>query len=241
MATPIPPVEPREAALDAPAQPGDRTAPTGVEETVEAVIRHRLADTLGGWRGSLETALPTVAFVIWWLAREDLTGAVIASAVVVVLLAAARLVTGGTLRYVGASLVATALAAFFALRSGNAEDAFLPGILMSAAWGVVTLASILLRWPLIGFLVAIGDPQFEQQPTRWRSSRAMVRVCSRLTWVLVALYAVRVAVMLPMYLAQNVAALGVAKVVMGWPLYLVAVAVMVWMLVRGRTAVDDRL
>ena len=241
MATPIPPVEPREAALDAPAQPGDRTAPTGVEETVEAVIRHRLADTLGGWRGSLETALPTVAFVIWWLAREDLTGAVIASAVVVVLLAAARLVTGGTLRYVGASLFATALAAFFALRSGNAEDAFLPGIQMSAAWGVVTLASILLRWPLIGFLVAIGDPQFEQQPTRWRSSRAMVRVCSRLTWVLVALYAVRVAVMLPMYLAQNVAALGVAKVVMGWPLYLVAVAVMVWMLVRGRTAVDDRL
>ena len=47
--------------------------------------------------------------------------------------------------------------------------------------------------------------------------------------------------MLPMYLAQNVAALGVAKVVMGWPLYLVAVAVMVWLLVRGRTAVDDRL
>ncbi len=210
------------------------------EQTVEAVIRHRLSDALGGWRGSLETALPTVAFVLWWMLREDVRGAVIASAVVVLVLAAARLMTGGSMRWVGASLFATALAAFFALRSGNAEDAFLPGILMSAAWGVVTLLSILARWPVIGFLVALGDPDFEQDPTGWRSSRAMVRVCSRLTWVLVALYAVRVAVMLPLYLAEQVAALGVAKILMGWPLYLCAVAVMVWLLVVGRTAVDSR-
>ena len=239
MATPIPPVEPREAALDAPAQPGDRTAPTGVEETVEAVIRHRLADTLGGWRGSLETALPTVAFVIWWLAREDLTGAVVASAVVVVLLAAARLVTGGTLRYVGASLVATALAAFFALRSGNAEDAFLPGILTSIAWGIGALLSVLLRWPVVGFMIGAADPAIaEGDPFRWRRNPAAVRVCSRLTLVLVGLYAIRVAIMGPLYLAGNIAALTVAKVVLGWPLWAGAVVVMGLLLVRGRTPID---
>ncbi|WP_462417408.1 DUF3159 domain-containing protein [Kytococcus sp. Marseille-QA3725] len=212
--------------------------PEAVEDTVEAVIRHRLADALGGWRGSLESALPTVAFVVWWLVREDLRGAVIASVVVLAVLAVARLVAGGSMRYLGASVFATALAAFFALRSGEAQDAFLPGILMSAGWGLVTLLSILLRWPVIGFLVALGDPGFEADPAGWRRSRAMVRVCSRLTWVLVALYAVRVVVMLPLYLAENVAALGVAKIVMGWPLYLVAVAVMVLLLVAGRTAVD---
>ena len=32
-------------------------------ETVEALIRHRLSTALGGWRGSIETALPTVVFV----------------------------------------------------------------------------------------------------------------------------------------------------------------------------------
>lgn len=226
----------------APPPPPSAAAPAGaVEETVEAVIRHRLADLLGGWRGSLETALPTVAFVAWWMLREDVRGAVTASVAVLLVLAAARLVSGGSLRYLATSVLATGLAAVFALRSGEAQDAFLPGILMSAAWGVVTLVSVLLRWPVMGFLVAVGDPEFEQDPVRWHRSRAMVRVCSRLTWVLVGLYAVRVAVMLPLYLAENVPALGVAKILLGWPLYLCAVAVMVWMLVAGRTAVDAPL
>lgn len=226
---------------------GDGSAPSAprseaaAAETVEHVIRHRLAEALGGWRGSLEAALPTVAFVTWWLLRHDVRGAVIASVVVLGVLAVARFAAGGTLRYLGASVFATALAAFFALRSGEAQDAFLPGILMSAAWCVLTLVSVLVRWPVVGFLVALGDPQFETDPTGWRRSRAMVRVCSRLTWALVALYAVRVAVMLPMYLAGNVAALGVAKIVMGWPLYLVAVGAMVAMLATGRTAVDAPL
>ena len=40
-----------------------------------------------------------------------------------------------------------AIAAFFALRSGNAEDAFLPGILTSLAYGVAAALSVVLRWP----------------------------------------------------------------------------------------------
>ena len=61
----------------------------------------------------------------------------------------------------------------------------------------------------------------------------MVAVCSRLTLVLVALYAMRVAIMVPLYLAGNIAALGVAKIVLGWPLWIAAVAVMGLLLVRG--------
>jgi hypothetical protein len=60
-------------------------------------------------------------------------------------------------------------------------------------------------------------------------------VCQRLTLVLVVLYAVRVAVMLPLYFAGEVAWLGVAKVGLGWPAWVAAVAVMGVMLVRGRT------
>ena len=42
--------------------------------------------------------------------------------------------------------------------------------------------------------------------------------------------------MLPLYLAGEVTLLGVAKIVLGWPAYLGAVAVMGLILVRGRTA-----
>jgi hypothetical protein len=205
-------------------------------ETAEEVIRARLSAALGGIRGSVETALPTVAFVGAWVWRHDVTTAVAASAVVVLVLLVARLVARQTTRYVLSAVAATAVAAFFALRSGRAQDAFLPGILTSAAWGAAALVSVLARWPVVGFVVAAGDPQMADDPFGWRRDRGLVRVCQRLTMVLVGLYALRVAVMLPMYLAGEVTLLGIAKIVLGWPAYLAAVAVMGLVLMRGRTA-----
>jgi hypothetical protein len=203
--------------------------------TVEELIKHRLSVALGGWRGSVETALPTVAFVVLWVWRHDLRSAVTAAVVVAVILAAARIAQRSSLQHVGGAVFATALAAFFAMRSGRAQDAFLPGILTSAAWGVGTFASIVLRWPVVGFLVGAGDPKASEDPFRWRRDPGIVRVCQRLTWVLVAVYAIRLAIMYPLYLAGSVAWLGVMKIALGWPLWLAAVAVMGSMLVYGRT------
>lgn len=210
--------------------PVDATA-----NTVESLIRERLSSALGGARGSFEAALPTIAFVVAWTSRHDVRIAVIASAVLVLVLLVVRLVARQTPRYVLSAIVATAIAAFFALRSGRPEDAFLPGILTSAAWGAGSLLSVVVRWPLVGFIVAAGDPKLVQDPTAWRRDRGLVTVCQRLTMVLVALYAVRVVVMYPLYLAGQVALLGVAKIALGWPAYLCAVAVMGMLLVRGKT------
>ncbi len=211
-------------------------SPTGATaHTVESLIRERLSSALGGVRGSFEAALPTVAFVSAWIWRHDVKIAVTASAAIVLILLLVRLATRQTPRYVLSAVFATAVAAFFALRSGRAEAAFLPGILTSAAWGVGSLVSVVARWPLVGFIVAAGDPQMAQDPTAWRRDRGLVTVCQRLTMVLVALYAVRVVVMLPLYLAGQVTLLGVAKIALGWPAYLCAVAIMGMMLVRGKT------
>lgn len=206
-----------------------------VEETVEQVIRRRISDALGGWYGSLETALPTVAFVTTWLLTDAVRPAVAAAAGLLVVLTVIRGFVGGSWRFLGSAIFATAVAAFFALRSGEAQDAFLPGILVSGLYGVGALASILLRWPLVGFIVAVGDPRFAERPTAWRRDPGLVAVCARLTWVLVALFALRVAVMLPLYLAGEVAWLGITKIALSWPAYLLAVVVMGWMLATGRT------
>jgi hypothetical protein len=203
--------------------------------TVETLIRERLSSALGGARGSLETALPTVAFVVAWVWTQEVTIAVGASVAIVLTLLVVRLVTRQTPRYVLSAVFATAIAAFFALRSGKAEAAFLPGILTSAAFGVATLASVLARWPVVGFMVAAGDPNMADDPTAWRRDRGLVAVCQRLTMVLVVLYAVRVVVMFPLYLGGQVALLGVAKVALGWPAYVCALAVMGMILVRGKT------
>ncbi|MFC8503329.1 DUF3159 domain-containing protein [Pedococcus sp. NPDC057267] len=203
--------------------------------TVEEVIRHRLSAALGGWRGSLETALPTLAFVVAWVARNDLRTAVVSAVAVTVVLAVVRLAQRQSVKFVLQAVVPTVVAAVFALRSGRAEDAFLPGILWNVVMGVVAVLSVATRWPLVGFMVAAGDPDLAEDPLGWRRDHGLVRVCQRLTLVLVAIFAIRLALMLPLYLAGAVAALGVAKIVLGWPLWLGALAVMGVLLVRGHT------
>ena len=126
--------------------------------TVEELIRHRLSTALGGWRGSVETALPTVAFVILWVWRKDLTGAIVASVAVTLVLAVLRIVQRQSLQYVLSAVFATAIAAFFALRSGRAQDAFLPGIIWNGVMLAVATVSVATRWPLVGFMVGAGDP-----------------------------------------------------------------------------------
>jgi hypothetical protein len=207
-------------------------------ETVEALIRHRLATALGGWRGSLETALPTVVFVAFWTWQQDVKLAAGAALGVAVVLAIIRVVQHSSLSHVAGAVFATAIAAFFAVRSGRAEAAFLPGILTNAAFLALTLASVATRWPAVGFIVGAGDPRAQEDPFAWRRDRGMVRVCTRLTWVLVGVYAVRLAIMVPLYYAAEVAWLGVAKIALGWPLWVASLAVMGWMLLAGHTPLE---
>ena len=85
-----------------------------------------------------------------------------------------------------------------------------------------------------------------EDPLAWRKDRQIVRLCSTLTWMLVLPCVLRVAVQAPIYLGGRAAddadpyvtALGLAKVAMGWPLQLAALALMVWLLTRDRTPVS---
>jgi Protein of unknown function (DUF3159) len=216
---------------------GEQSSGTPVgPATVEELVRSRLSEQLGGPRGSLEASLPTVAFVISWTASHDMRTALVVSGGLVVVLLLARLVQRQNPRFVLSSLVALAIAAYFVHRSGRAQDAYLPGILYSAGAGSLTLLSVLVGWPLLGFVVgAAEDPE---DPLAWHRQRGVVRLCQRLTLVLVGLYAIRLAIMLPLYWAGQVAALSVAKIVLSWPLYLLGVAVMGLILVRGHTPLE---
>jgi hypothetical protein len=204
--------------------------------TVEEVVRHRLAEAVGGLRGSLEAALPTVAFVVVWTTTRALRTALVVAVGCVLAVLAVRLVQRQTPRYALSSLFAVGLAAFFALRSGRAQDAFLPGIIYSISLCALSVLSVVARWPMVGFMLGAADPE---QPLAWRSHVGVVRLCQRLTLVLAGMYAIRAAVMLPLYLAGRVALLGVAKIALGWPLYLAALATMGAVLLTGRTPLDE--
>ncbi|MFC5748590.1 DUF3159 domain-containing protein [Actinomadura rugatobispora] len=202
-------------------------------DTVEAAVRAQLSKALGGVRGMVEAAVPTIGFTATYVVTHEVRTAVTVGIGAAVLLLAVRLVQRSNPQFVLNSLLGIAIAAFFALRSGKAEDAFMPGILVNAGYGVAMLVSILARWPVVGFIIGsvTGDP------TGWRSDPQILRLCSRLTWILLAPCVLRVVVQYPIYLADGdqSALLGATKIAMGWPLQVAALAVMVWVLARGRT------
>jgi len=220
--------------------------------TVEEVVRGQLAKALGGRRGMLEAAVPTAVFTIAFLTTHNLKPAVLVAVGFAVVLLVARIAQRTTPQFVVNSMFGIGIGALFAWRAsrggGDANDQalayFLPGILYNLGYAVVMVFTILIRWPVVGFLVGsvTGDP------TGWRGDRATVRLCSRLTWLLVLPCIVRVAVQAPVYLAGRngwwdedsaVAALGVAKLAMGWPLQVAALATMVWLLSRNKTPVVE--
>ena len=223
----------------------------GTAQTVEAVVRSQLASALGGRRGMVEAALPTILFTVTFVSTKVLERALMVSIATALVLLVVRLVQRSTVQFVLNSLMGIGIGAFFAWRSaqggGDENDQalayFLPGVIYNAVYAVVISASILVRWPVVGFMVGsvAGDA------TAWRRDPQMVRLCSNLSWMLVVPCVVRVAVQLPLYLAGRsgamdpgaaVAALGFSKILMGWPLQLAALAAMVWLLARNRTPVE---
>jgi hypothetical protein len=205
-------------------------------ETVEEIVRARLAMALGGRRGMVEGAAPTIGFTATYLLSDHaLRPSLVVGVSLAVVLLVVRLVQRSTVQFVVNSLVGIGIAAVFASRSGNAEDVFLPGILYNAAYAVILTVSVLVRWPLVGFMIGsvTGDV------TAWRRDPGIVALCSRLTWVLVLPCAIRVAVQLPLYWAGQVGWLGVTKIALGWPLQVAALALMVVLLARGRTPLQQ--
>jgi hypothetical protein len=72
-----------------------------------------------------------------------------------------------------------------------------------------------LRRPLVGYIVG----QLDGEGTGWRDEPARMRAFTRASLLWSALFGLRLAVQLPLYLAGAVVALGVARTAMGIPLF----------------------
>jgi len=221
--------------------------------TVEAVVRAQLAKALGGRRGMVEAAVPTIIFTVFWLTTRELQLALIVSVAAAVALLVLRLVQRSTVQFVVNALVGIGIGWLFvtlSARNGGSEDDqalayFLPGILYNSVYTVILAFTCLIGWPLVGFMVGsvTGDA------TAWHADRPVVRLCTRLTLLLAVPCFLRVLVQGPIWLAGHsgsidvdtaVAALGVLKIALGWPLQLAVIGAMLWVLGRDRTPMQEQ-
>ena len=176
-------------------------------------------DAFGGRRGVLDSGLPPLTFVSAYLiSGSNLTVALVAALVAGLVVTGWRLATHDTLRHALAGFGAVALAAFVASRTGRPQDYFLPSLLANAGAALAWAISIWVKRPFLGLTVGALT-----RSSAWRTDPVMLAAYCRASWIWVASFLVRVAVMTPLWLAGMTVALGLAKVALGWPMVLVVI------------------
>jgi len=173
---------------------------------------------MGGPIGMVDSGLPVVVFVLV-NAIGSLGWAIAAALAAGLIIAAARLIRHKPVTQALAGLFGVGIAAFIAHRTGSAKGYFLFGIWSFVAYGTVLLLSIVVRWPLIGVLWE----SLNGRGTSWRRNRKLTRRYDYATAVWVLVFAARFAVQNQLYDANKVGWLATARLLMGYPLYFLAI------------------
>lgn len=208
---------------------GGAARKAGIDPSEQVGTQTVVWSAIGGWRGILESILPSLAFVVLFtLKPEPLALALGVSVGLAAIFTAIRLIQKSPPAAAIGGLVAAAGAAALALFTGKAENNFVLGFFTNAGYGTAFLISALIGWSLIG--VAAGFLMGEG--TAWRGDRRKRRAFFWLAIGWAALFYARLAVQVPLYFAGEVATLGTFKLVMGLPLFAPMLAV-TWLVVRA--------
>jgi hypothetical protein len=187
-----------------------------MDEAEERERAESIYEAVGGPLGIAESTLPFIVFTtVWALTGNDIKIGGIAAVSVTAALAVARILKRETVQFALSGVVGVAFGAFVANRTGNAEDFFLPGILINAGSAAAYLISIAVRRPLLGLIVSAVTGE----GNRWYRDEERRQAYSRASWIWVGLFCFRLSIQLPLYLTGAVGPLAVARVITGLPLF----------------------
>jgi hypothetical protein len=204
---------------------------TGPEESEQQGSRPRplLVESVGGWRGLFDSGLPVVVFVVANTAA-GLTAAIWAAVAAGAVLFVLRLVRRETVQQAVSGFLGVAVAAYIASRTGEAKGFFLLGIWASFFYACAFTLSVLVRWPLVGVIWEYVDGG----GAGWRRNRALMRVYTWTTLVWVGVFLSRGLVQRFLYEEDRTGWLAVARLAMGYPLTVGALALSVLAVRRVR-------
>ncbi|MEN9305995.1 MAG: hypothetical protein RLZZ159_693 [Actinomycetota bacterium] len=188
----------------------------------------KIVNALGGTKGLIDSGLPALVFLVAFNFNKDVTQSSYFALALSLILTLLRLVRRETIQHAISGVIGVAVCAWLANRSGKAEDFYLPGLWTNAIYGVAYLISIIVRWPVIGLLIG---PLLEEN-FRWRKDSARTKVYIRATWLWVGMFSLRLMVQYPLYISGNVNALGTARLIMGYPLF-IATAWLTWIVIKS--------
>jgi hypothetical protein len=208
------PVAAAESTVDADSADRQAGRPAGFRAAFSSAA---IAEQFGGPMGMVDSGLPVVVFVIVNIIAGlgPAIGAALSAGVIIAIL---RLVRHRPVTQAISGLLGVGVAAFIAYRLGSARGYFLLGIWSALLYGGLLLVSVLVRWPLVG----VAWEALNGRGTAWRADRRLRRRYDIATLIWVAMFAVRYLVQRFLYDRNDVGGLAVAKLLLGYPLWIAA-------------------
>jgi hypothetical protein len=179
--------------------------------------KDKIMSALGGKRGLIDSGLPAIIFLIVFnLSGKEINVAIWSALTLSICLTIYRLINRQTLQHAFSGLIGVAICALISRRSGNAADFYLPGLWINAGYGSLYALTNLIKWPILGVLLGpiLGENLL------WRKDPKRLRAYINAGWLWVALFVSRLIVQYPLYESGNINALGTARLLMGYPLFI---------------------
>ena len=179
--------------------------------------KDKVLNALGGKRGLIDSGLPALVFLIVFnISGKDVDTALYAAVVLSILLTLLRLIKRETIQHAFSGLIGVGICALISKRTGNAADFYLPGLWINAAYGLLYAITNLVKWPILGVMLGpiLGENLL------WRKDPARLNAYIKAGWLWVAMFAARLIVQYPLYKSGNINVLGTARLLMGYPLFI---------------------
>jgi hypothetical protein len=189
--------------------------------------KDKIMGAFGGKKGLIDSGIPSIIFLLTFNIRKDLQEALIASIAISAILTIIRLAMRDTVQHAISGFLGILICAWFANRTGNPSDLYIPKLLTNLGYGTLYLVTNLAGWPILGLMLGpiLGENLL------WRNHPERKRAYIQAGWLWVAMFFTRIAVQYPIYKSGNLNLLGTVNLAMGYPLF-IATAYGSWMILR---------
>ena len=181
--------------------------------------RDRIVNALGGTRGLIDNGVPSIIFLVLFNIKHELKSAIYAAVITSAILAIWRLIKRDTLQHAISGFIGILICAWFAKQGGQAKDYYIPSFIKNSAYALLYASGNLIGWPILGIVIGpiIGEN------LEWRKVPERKRVYTLAGWIWVGMFLLRLAIMYPLYQANQLNALGIASIALGYPLFLLTI------------------
>lgn len=174
-----------------------------------------LMASVGGVRGIAEAIVPALVFLVTFVVTTNIWTSAIWAVGLAAVASLLRLIQRQPLTQALAGVIGVAVSAAVALLQDDARGYYVIGFYVSAAYGLAFAISMAVKWPIMGLIYG----WIRGEGVAWQKDLIRRRKYQIATLLMVLVFGSRLVIQLPMYWANDVVALGTARLVMGVPLY----------------------